>query len=280
MIRISARAPYETKRGEMKISSLTNPKIKKIVRLKTKKARQESGLAVIDGIQEVIRAQEAGIPFEELFYCPTYLERFSDSDLLGKMQKWSKSVFEVTEAVFQKMSYGDRNEGVLALIKPFESSLAQISKAVNGLYLIVDKLEKPGNLGAIIRTCDAAGVAALLVSDPATDLFNPNVIRASLGTVFSVPVICADSAEIQAFLKSQDIRVLASSPMAQTDYTQAVYSSPVAIVIGSEHEGLSSNWIDYADEGIKIPMLGKGDSLNASVSAAILIYEALRQIRR
>lgn len=262
----------------MKITSLTNPKIKQIVKLRDRKGREETGLTVMEGVKEVLYAHAAGIKLKEIYICRELLGPNEEKQLADILGKKGNAVEETSPDVFKKISYGDRREGVLAVGAPKVLDFAQLKlKEDPALVVIVEKAEKPGNLGAILRTCDAAGVDALIVCDGKTDIYNPNAIRASLGTVFSVPVVQATNEKTLAFLKQNNIAVCAASPAADLNYSYADFRKSIAITVGSEEEGLSNFWLKAADETVKIPMYGKVDSLNLSVSTAILVYEALRQ---
>ncbi len=265
----------------MKITSPTNPKIKELVKLRDHRARTQSGLTLIDGIREVRASIEAGVPLTEVYICPELYEKQSRGNvadiILKPLNAKRIAICEVTEEVFEKIAFGDRLEGVIAVGKPQHKKLSDIKVTPKSFFMITEKIEKPGNLGAILRTCDAVGIDALFVSDPATDIFNPNVIRASVGTVFSMPIIQANAEEIQAFLQKSGVRIFATTPSAKTIYTSADFKGKIAIVVGSEKEGLSDFWFKAADEKIVIPMKGQADSLNTSVAAALVAYEALRQ---
>lgn len=264
----------------MKITSSTNPRIKEIVRLREAKARRESGLTLVDGIREVSRAVEVGVEVQELYVCPELYEgqgQGNVEEILSRVSARRIPVYDVPDGIFQKISFGERAEGVLAVCRPKLAALGDIKKKKDYFFMIVEAVEKPGNLGAILRTCDAAGVDALLVSGRTTDIFNPNVIRASLGTVFTVPVVQADPKDIVTFLKKNQVKIFATTPDTSKIYTKSDLRGGVAIVVGSEKAGLSGFWLDHADVKISIPMKGKADSLNAAVTAAVVAYEAVRQ---
>jgi TrmH family RNA methyltransferase len=262
----------------MTITSLTNPRIKEVVKLRDHKARKESGLTVVEGVREVQCAHEADVKFKEVYFCRDFLAAAQEKQLAKVLSKKGAVIEEVSAEVFNKISYGERQEGVLAVCVAKNLDISEIKlKETAALLVIVEKAEKPGNLGAILRTCDAAGVDALIICDGKTDIYNPNVIRASLGTVFSVPVVQATNEKTLAFLKQNRITVCASSPNADLNYSYADFRKSVAIAMGSEEEGLSKFWFKSADHKVKIPMYGKADSLNLSVSTAILVYEAVRQ---
>lgn len=264
----------------IKITSSTNPKIKQVVRLRDRKARDETGLSMVEGVREVTRAREAGVAFQEIYFCPELLEKYSPSDLVQKIAGKDSKTFEVSAEVFEKISFGERREGVVALFQPVYKNFKDLKIGRESVMMVLEEIEKPGNLGAILRTCDGAGIHALFIADEKTDLYNPNIIRASMGTVFFVPVIRARAQDILQFLKSNKVCLIASSPNAGTVYSDQKFSFPLALALGSEQKGLSEFWINHADAVIKIPMKGKADSLNVSNTAAILAYECLRQLRR
>lgn len=258
-------------RGMEQISSVQNERVKRVVRLQRKAAeRRKEGLTVIEGEREVRRAMENGWMPQELWTCP---------ELACGTAVWPVSGERIccTQAVFKKISYREGPDGVLAVGPLVGRSLQELRLPPAPLLLVIEGVEKPGNLGALLRTADGAGVDAVIVCDPATDLNNPNVVRASLGTLFYLPVAEASSAETLFFLRQRGIAVVAADPDAALPYTRAELSGPLAIVVGAEDTGLSPGWKEGADLAVRIPMLGKNDSLNVSVSAAVLLYEALRQ---
>lgn len=265
----------------MKIVSPTNQKIKDVVKLRDRRGRTKAGLTVIEGIREVRSAIKAGALLQEVYLCPELIEGQSKAniqvEILKPLAARKVDVIEVAPEVFEKMSFGDRREGVLAVGEPLFTTLKDLKVPKQGLFLVIEHVEKPGNLGAILRTCDAVGIDALLVCDPATDIFNPNVIRASLGTVFQVPVVNLTNEEALAFLKQVGARIVAATPAGKKIYTAVDYQGTVAMAAGSEKDGLSDFWLKAADEKVSIPMKGEADSLNTSVAAAVICYEALRQ---
>ncbi len=261
-----------------KITSPTNPHVKEIVRLRTGKDRKNTGVTIVDGTREILRALENGVKFREFYVCPELLARDEDEkQLQTKLSESKVPVFEVAKIVFAKIAYGDRQEGILGICETPKRSLMDLRLRSNPLVVVIEHVEKPGNLGAILRTCDAAGVSGVLVCDSQTDLYNPNVIRASVGTIFTVNTLQCSNDEALRFLKNKGIRIYAASPQAQTVYTRADLAGAVAFVLGSEEKGLSDFWKNNADARVRIPMFGSADSLNVSTSAAILVYEALRQ---
>ena len=267
--------------NKMKITSPTNQKIKDLVKLRDHRSRVRAGLTIIDGIREVRRAVSAGVALKEIFICPELYEGQAkgnvEEGILKPLLAKKVLVCEVTREVFEKICFGDRAEGVLALGQPAAAKFSGLKVTKNSLFMITESIEKPGNLGAILRTCDAAGISAVFTSDPKTDIFNPNVIRASMGTVFLVPVVPGTTEEILDFLRKAQVRIVAATPSANKGYTSADFRGATAIAIGSETAGLSDFWLKAADDKVFIPMKGQADSLNTSVAAALMAYEALRQ---
>ncbi len=259
-----------------RITSLQNSGIKRVVRLRTKKTREAKGLTIVEGVREVRQALNAGGRFAGVYVCREGVYHCPE-DLILELESRHIRVFDSVGSVFGKMCYGDRKEGVLALVEQPEHRLDGLKLSLNPLVVVMERVEKPGNLGAVLRTCDGAGVDALLVCDEQTDVYNPNVVRSSLGAVFTVPTITCSSKEAFAFLQARGIRSYAAIVQSHDYYFKKDMSGACAIVLGSEQEGLSDFWRRNADEKVRIPMQGKVDSLNVSVSAAVMIYEALRQ---
>lgn len=261
------------------ITSTANPRIKSAAALRERRERDARRQFLIDGVREIARAIAGGIHVDEAYVC-TPLCRSADAraaveglDALGVPR------IEVAEHVFAKLAFGDRGDGVVAVARTPDWSLAALELSANPLVAVVEGVEKPGNLGAILRTADAAGVEAAIVADGGTDLFNPNCIRASLGTLFTVPVRAAAASEVAAFLAAHRLRIYAAHVDAELEYTQADFTAGAAIVLGSEAHGLSNVWKEAGATPIRLPMLGAADSLNVSATAAVLFYEALRQRR-
>ena len=258
----------------MQITSVQNPLIKQAMALRDPKMRKATGLTLIDGLREIQRALEAGVAIETIFYCPKFIGNQVGLKLLAAQKKLG---VEVADKVFEKIAYGERAEGVIAVARISFKHFNDLKLPENPLVVVIESIEKPGNLGAVLRTCDGAGVDALLVCTPQTDIYNPNVIRASIGTVFTVPVAVGTKEDVIAFLRKHKIKALGAFPDANGIYTRTHLKGPLAIVLGTEDEGLSFFWQKHCDMKVKIPMKGRADSLNVSVSAAIIIYEALRQ---
>jgi TrmH family RNA methyltransferase len=257
------------------ITSLQNPKVKEVVKLRDRRPRDESGLFLIEGYRELKRALDAGRKIETLFYCP---ELFLGSNE-GILRNQCKKALQIacTKEVFAKISYRDRPDGLLAVAPQIHLGLADLKLKKNPFILVAESIEKPGNLGTILRSCDAAGVDAVIVCDPTTDIHNPNVVRSSVGTLFTLPVIEASSEETLAYLKNEGINVMAATPHAKLEFTEADLKVPLAIVVGTEQYGLTENWMKNADIAVRIPMFGVADSLNVASATTILLYEVVRQ---
>lgn len=259
------------------ITSLANERIKRLVRLRNRRERDRSGEFLVEGYREVRRALEAGVESSELYVCPELYLGGNEPALVGHAEAAGATVIQVAEAPFRKASYRDRPEGLLAVARQFDTSLARIPERADALLLVAESIEKPGNLGTMLRTAEAAGAQGVIVCDPTTDPFNPNVVRASLGTLFLVPLAIATSEETIAELRRRGVRSLAATPEADTPHYAADLRGPSALVVGSEQLGLSDAWMEEADERVLIPMPGSMDSLNAAMSAGILLFEAVRQ---
>ena len=259
------------------ISSTSNPIVKNILKLSKNKERQQSGKFVIEGLREIERARKGGYSFEMLLFNKK-LQGAEQSELLKHFENDSSvDLIEISENVFSRIAYRDNQDGILAITRQKHLGLSDLLPVGNSLYLVVETVEKPGNLGAMLRTADAANVTAMIVCDNQSDIYNPNVVRSSLGCLFTVPVISCSSAEAIAFLKANKVNIYSAALQDSKEYYNTDLTGPSAIVVGSEAEGLSTLWRNAADAIIRIPMFGIADSLNVSVSAAILIFEALRQ---
>ena len=261
----------------MKIASLSNPRVKQLVRLKKSRARLTDDLAVIYGVREILRAWESGVVLQEVFWCPELCAPPAADDLIAGVHSAGGQVFEVAALVAEKICFGERADGLVAVFRPPVRRLTDLVLPPQPLLVVVEQVEKPGNLGAILRSCDGAGVDAVLVCDPRTDLYNPNCVRASLGAVFSVPVLTQTNETVRDFLREKQILIVAAVPAAEQLYYQADLSQGAAIVVGSEQNGLSPFWLNQAALQVRIPMSGRVDSLNVSTAAAIVLYEAARQ---
>ncbi len=257
-----------------RIDSPKNPSIRQWALLKERRHRQAQGRFLIEGARELTRAMQAGVVLEQLIMAP---------QLLAAPAAWTKlavPLVEVSETAFHTLSVRQKPDGVLAVAQLPNWSLAELNLPEDALLLVLDGLEKPGNLGALLRSADAVGVAAVLVTGDGTDLYNPNVIRASMGSVFSTSVVSASAEASLAFLQAQGCKLLAASPEATTLYWDVAMTGTTALILGTEHEGLSPFWRNLNISKISIPMKGLADSLNVATAGALLLYEALRQRQR
>lgn len=268
---------------DSKITSLQNPLVKRFVHLRDKRDRMREGVFVIEGEAELTHAVTNGVEFESVLYCPNFLpgnDRVRNEDDIWRLfARAGRHVQRhvVSESVFAKIAYRQRAGGMIATAYIPDWRLEDYVPETDPLVLIIEGVEKPGNLGALLRTADSVGADAVIVCDPAADLFNPNVVRASLGALFTVPVFVAGVATTVAWLQEQEIMPLVTTPLAEMDYYDADLTVPVALVLGSEKQGVSEFWLQGGHQTVKIPMCGHMDSLNLSCSGAILMYEALRQ---
>jgi TrmH family RNA methyltransferase len=264
-----------------RLSSPQNPRIKQLLKLQQKSAeRRAQGLTLVEGLRELTIAVEAGVAVATIYTCPELAGEtgLTELEALFFGKKDAPEWFEVTRPVFEKVAYREGSDGLLAVLRTPTRTLADLRLPANPLLLVLEAVEKPGNLGAILRTADAAPVDAVLIGDPRTDLFNPNAIRASIGCVFSVPVVAAPMADIMAFLREKAIRSYAAAlaPKAHS-YLDCDFCQPTALVLGTEADGLTPAALAACDDTIIIPMMGRIDSLNVSVAGAVLAFEAVRQ---
>ena len=293
------------------LTSAQNPKFKRLVALREKsRLRRDEGVFVVEGRRELEHCVEAGFEVETVFVCREIAAdwRLPSSDVslrstppfaeltvppltmprVARSSEGSASpasttsseqpkTFELSKELYAKVAYREGTEGVMAIVKSRELRLDELQLGDKPLVMVLEGVEKPGNLGAVLRSADAAGADAVIVCDPLTDLWNPNLIRASIGAVFTVPTVCCSSQEAIAWLKARGIRILTAQLQDSSAYYDCDMTGPTAIVMGTEATGLTDPWRQAADAHVLIPMLGRLDSLNVSVSAAILLYEAVRQ---
>jgi len=259
-----------------RITSLQNPKIKNIIRLEKAKEREEQNLFLIEGLHEGIMAVRAGYQIHSIFYCPDIIAARDIEKLVSKAGL-SEGIFEITKEVYQKIAYRTGTEGLCILARPVKQKLNELRLSQVPLILVLEAVEKPGNLGAILRTADAAGLDAVIICDPKTDFYNPNVVRSSIGCLFTVQTASCTNEEALDFLNTHGIKAYAAALTAEHFYQETDFDKPSAIIMGTESTGLSDFWLYKSEKQIKIPMLGKIDSLNVSTSAAILVFEAMRQ---
>lgn len=259
------------------ITSLQNPAIKNIVKLSKSKERKEQHLFVIEGARELTLALQSGYRPEAVYVCREMFEKTKYPDLLDSLHIPANLIFDISLPVFAKIAYRENSDGIVALATPKKHGLADLKLSTNPFLIILESVEKPGNLGAILRTADAAAVDGVIVCDPQTDLYNPNVIRSSVGGIFTVQTAVCSSQEAYDWLQDHNIHSFAAELQAAIFYQQTDFSQPSAVVMGTEADGLSEFWLNKATKRIKIPMRGKIDSLNVSVSTAVLTFEAMRQ---
>ena len=246
-----------------------NDYILKIKRLRGREYRLKAGLTIAEGYPEVKRAQKAG-GIKRIFVSPQLIsiqpEEF-DPTLLSFVSKDE----------FAQVAFGHRLKGIIAICQPRHYTFDDLRLELNAMVVVIDSIEKPGNLGTIIRSADGAGASAVLMCDQKTDVYNHNVVRASLGTVFHIPIVECKKEDAHDFLKRNNFQVICATPKAEGLYTECDYNKRSAVIIGNEHDGVRPYWMDYATKKIRIPMLGESSSLNAAMSASIILYEALRQ---
>ena len=261
----------------MIITSTQNPRVKALAALRRRQERERSGSVLVEGYEEVSLALTSGARPLELYYCPALIGNAEQLSLVEAVRAGGTEVVELSRQVFEKVAYRQNPDGWLAVFSPPPTSLAALRVGADALVLVCEAVEKPGNLGAMLRTADAAGADALIAVAPVIDWGNPNLVRASRGCLFSVPVAeAAPEAAIQ-WLRARGIAVVAAAPDAGMPPTAADLRRPVALAVGSEKHGLSGAWLQEADARVRIPMFGRVNSLNVAASAAILLYEALRQ---
>ena len=267
------------------VVSPSNPRVRAAAALRDRRERERTGRIVIDGARELGRALDAGIDggiqgrldVETIFICEDLCRSTACLELAARLGPADRRLVRVSETAFAKLAFGDRADGVVGVAVRPDLALDRIHPPTPALIAVVEAVEKPGNLGAILRSADGAGLDALIAADPRTDLYNPNAIRASLGTIFRVPLAAAPAAEVLGWLRAAGIRIVVARVDGGTPYAQTDLTGPTAIVLGSEAEGLTAAWSGPDVVAVRIPMLGAGDSLNVSVAAAILFYEARRQ---
>ncbi len=265
------------------ITSTQNPKIKQAGKLNERSERNRSGLFLIEGYRELKRAADGGVAIQTLFYCPHFFLGENEGDLIQQIRSTGAEVLSCDEKVFAKLSYRDRPDGLIAVAHQMKHALRDLIVRLAGkkdpFLVIAEAIEKPGNLGTILRSADAAGVDGVIVCDRCTDIYNPNVVRASVGTLFTLPVVEAAGAETLQWMRDHNIKVVATSPSADQQFTDANLKGGVAIAVGTEQLGLSELWMLAADLKVRIPMHGVADSLNVATATTLLLYEVVRQKR-
>lgn len=256
----------------MDITSLQNPRIKHIVKLRQdKRQRQRDGLMLVEGVEELTLALQAGLTPQTIFTAPELAAR---DIAFGQFERLT-----VSRGVFEKISFRENPDGWLGIFPIPRRTLKDLQLSENPFVIIAESIEKPGNLGAILRTADAAGLDAVIVCDPRLDVWSPNVVRASRGALFTVPAFEEENPQALEWVRSNHMRILAATPTAERDYTDVDMRRATAVIVGTEDTGLSEYWLTNSDEKVRIPMVGRINSLNVSIAAALMVYEGLRQRR-
>jgi TrmH family RNA methyltransferase len=265
------------------ITSTANPRVQAWLRLRDRRGRDETGRTLVDGAREIGRALAAGVPIEELVVRSGAIDGAIEGapegapDILRRIRIADVPIVEVSDHVAERLAFGDRADGLVAVVRIPDLRLERLALSAEPLVVVLEGLEKPGNLGAVLRSADGAGADAVIAADPRTDLFNPNAIRASLGTIFAVPVAAAPSAAVADWCRAHELRIVAARVDAATTYTETDLTGPLALVLGAETAGLGEVWTAADVVAVRLPMRGIADSLNVSAAAAILLYEARRQ---
>lgn len=260
------------------VRSTSNPGVKQVLKLRTRRARRETGRFLVEGFREIRRALDGSIGIETMWCCPELYLGGSEPELVERASASGAELVQAAEEPFRRMSYRDRPEGLLAVCRQFDTSIERIRLSNTPLVLVVESIEKPGNLGTMIRAAAAAGADAVIAADPTTDVFNPNVVRSSIGTCFAQPIAVASTEETISWLRGLGVAIVATSPEADVTIWDAPLRTGAAVVVGSEQYGLSQPFLEAADVQVKIPMPGERiDSLNAAASAAVVLFEAVRQ---
>ncbi|MBW8200409.1 TrmH family RNA methyltransferase [Flagellimonas abyssi] len=258
------------------ISSAQNPLVKKILQLKEKsRERRKAGVFVVEGQREIELAQKGGYVLQTLLYCP---ELMGSSSVEAFTKTSDQEIIQVSESVYGKIAHRGTTEGIMGLMRSKDHTLANIVfKDETPLVLVAEATEKPGNIGALLRTADAAAVDAVLIANPKSDLYSPNIIRSSVGCLFTNQIGVGTTDEIIDFLQTNQIKIYCAALTASKNYVECDFKAASALVMGTEATGLTEKWLQNSDQNIIIPMQGEIDSMNVSVSAAILIFEAKRQ---
>ena len=261
---------------EPALTSTKNPRVRAAAGLRDRRERDEAGLTLVDGARELARALAGGAVVVEVFVDESRIAPEGEA-AVALARRRGATVVPVTGPVLDRLAYGDRSEGLVATVRIPSLALELLRLPDDPLVVVLEGVEKPGNLGAVLRTADAAGADAVIAADPRTDMFNPNAIRASLGTIFAVPLAAGSSAAVREDLVGRGLTLLAARVDADTPYTEVDLRGPVALVLGGEADGLTAEWSGPSILPVRLPMAGVADSLNVSITAAILLYEARRQ---
>lgn len=261
----------------IRITSPRNDRVKAALALTDRRDRDRTGRMLIEGYRENLRALDHGVRPVEFFFCRDLFLGANEDALLARAASLGADLLDCSEQVFRRLSYRDRPDGLISVAPILRRRLEDLSPGPVPLVLVMEGIEKPGNLGTMLRSADAAGGDAVIVADGRTDLWNPNAIRASVGAIFTVPVVEATSRDTIAWLRARSVRIFAATPAAARPYFECDMRGPTAIVVGSEQYGLTAAWLEAADERVVIPMRGSCDSLNVSAAATILLHDAVRQ---
>ena len=264
-------------RPPLEITSPTNPRIKALVKLRQRKQRDSQHVTLIEGFRENRRAIDNQHPPTELYFCRKLFHDEDNEALLNDARAHGAALFDCNEEAFRKAAYRESPDGLLSVAPAIGQPLSSLELSKTPFLVVAQSIEKPGNLGTILRSADGAGADAVIVCDHCTDINNPNVVRASMGTLFSVPVVETTTTMLLPWLRERNIQTLAATPHTDHLYTGVDLTGPVAVVIGTEKHGLTNEWMDGADLRVRIPMLGQADSLNVATATTILLYEVLRQ---
>ena len=260
------------------ITSRVNPKVKAALALRDRRDRDKTGLFLIEGYREISHALKGEVEVEQFFFCEELFLGSNEDALLEQAEKKGADLIATSQHVFRKLSYRDRPDGLLIVAKKMNRSLEKINIATKTpLIVIAEAIEKPGNLGTILRSADAAGVDLVIVANGCTDIYNPNVVRASVGTLFTIPVVEASNEKALSFCQKEKIALLAATPEAEIVYTDAPMKESIGIVVGTEQLGLSSFWKSSCNLHVSIPMRGTADSLNVATATTLVLFEAVRQ---
>jgi TrmH family RNA methyltransferase len=259
------------------ITSAQNPAVKHLVKLRDRRTREKEQLTLLEGYRELTRAGEYGMELVECYFSPEHFLGSNEYPLLESIAAKGVKVTRLAPYLLEKITYRERPEGLLAVARMRDHSLEKLPEFDKPLYLVAETIEKPGNLGSMLRSADASGTDALIVCERMTDLYNPNVIRASTGAIFSVPTAVCDNQSALDYLRARGVKILAATPHTDFKYTDVDLTQPVAVVVGAEQTGLTDFWMEQADLKVNIPMLGQIDSLNVATATTILLYEAARQ---
>jgi len=259
------------------ITSIHNPRIKALAKLKKRSERDEQGVFLIEGYRPITRALAAGFTFNELYFCPEWFPGENERKVLDDARKSDVKLVRIGKEPFTKITYSERPDGLLAVGKQWQTKLSDLKLSENPFIIVIESVEKPGNLGAILRSADATGAEVVIVCAAVTDIFNPNVVYASTGVMFTTPTVVTDNKSALDFLRENKIKSLAATPTAKDLYTSVDLTQPIAIVMGSEQLGLSDLWLENCDLSVRLPMAGVADSLNVSAATVAIAYEVVRQ---